>query len=397
LAAAPFERHLRLADDVRGEGRDLRGDRIDDERLDDRVGRHGVRIAAARDADGAAHLLVDRDDVAVLVEADYELPDVLVVAGRRDHRDRRPVRPGGRERIRQRRVAHVPGNEEVVLVREQLVSAARDRDVEPAQLRDQREILVDVLEVADQDDLVHLPGRERVDLPLDRADHVGVGGHVPRARDRRQERRRRSDDADQLAALLDDHRLRDPSFVDQALERGLAREVEVGAQERHRRREAVDEVGEHFRPEVELVVPDRHRVVPDQVEADRVVERHSLREARIELRAGEEVVAGRQHHRPRLAGPLLGRARARDALQPVDLALEPRDAPEVRLPGRVDQARLPVVVVQHGQPELNPWLVRGLRRRYRLGGFRWLCARWRRSPERGRCEGGAERDREDRK
>ena len=135
----------------------------------------------------------------------------------------------------------------------------------------------------------------------------------------------------------------------------LVAEVEVGRHERWRvAAEALDEVGEHVGAEVELVVADRERVEADLVEREGVVEGHALVETRLELRAGEEVVARRQQDHAavrrlpgrsgaspcRIRPQLRRRASAKRAIPP-----------KCGVAGAAEQLRLAVVVMQDRQRE----------------------------------------------
>src|SRR5690606_33784605 len=132
---------------------------------------------------------------------------------------------------------------------------------------------------------------------------------------------------------------------------GLVTDVQVGGQERRRvPAESLDEVGQHVRSEVELVVADRDRVVVQRLQRQRVVERHPLGQAGVELRPGQEVVAGgdQQHSPPagRAGGWFTGGGLP---LQLLHQGGESRYSSKVRVVRGMDQLGLTVVVVQDGQ------------------------------------------------
>jgi hypothetical protein len=172
-----------------------------------------------------------------------------------------------------------------------------------------------------------------------------------RARDLLQLGGGEADDADQLAALLDDGARSDQPGVDQRLQLRHVCEVEVGGQEDVvAALEPGDEVGEAGGPQVELVVADREAVVADVIQRDRVVPRDTLVEAGLQLRSDEEVVTGRDRHHARLATGLGGSAQG-VGTQVLEQPPEAADAAGTVLVG--EQIGLTVVVVQHGQREVD--------------------------------------------
>ncbi|MEZ4648323.1 MAG: lysylphosphatidylglycerol synthase transmembrane domain-containing protein [Candidatus Eisenbacteria bacterium] len=119
--------------------------------------------------------------------------------------------------------------------------------------------------------------------------------------------------------------------------------------------EPPDEVGRRFGTEVELVVSDRLGVVADPAEPDRIVEGSALLQAGRELRAGEEVVTGRDGDDSRCDDRISRRLCLHEVprhLELVHLGHEASDAAELLEPGtRVDELRLTVVRVEERQPE----------------------------------------------
>jgi hypothetical protein len=239
----------------------------------------------------------------------------------------------------------VARDEEVARVGKELAPAARDRDIDIGELGDQVVVLRHLLQVRGEDDDVRPRGLEVRDLGLHgREDRT----HDDAARegDGVELLGRRADDAD-VEPVHAEHRARD----ELAHEARLGRRIEVRAQQRNRRGEAIEEVLKDARPEVELVVARDKRVVADEIEGDRIEVRHALVEARLELRTGEDVVArGQQDDAARDAvvrwvGERLGP-------QVVDDAGEARDAAEVLVRSlEGEQLALAVGMVQDGQDE----------------------------------------------
>jgi hypothetical protein len=241
--------------------------------------------------------------------------------------------------------------EQIVVGGQQLVAAAGDRHVDVVQQGQQFPVLAQTLQVADQNDLVHALVGEPVNLGLHDLRDLGEHADVARAGDRGQQRGGRTDDADVLAPLLDHGAGHDRALVDQCLQPWFVADVQVGRDERWGvRPEPGDEVGQDIGTEVELVVADRHGVVSHGLQRQRVVVGHTLAEARRELRPGQKVVAGGEHHDPPVAGAARrGTSGGRLVPELVEQRLESGYPAEVGLAGRVDQLRLAVVVVQDRQ------------------------------------------------
>src|SRR5690606_41614640 len=93
-----------------------------------------------------------------------------------------------------------PGAQAVACVGRALATAGAADRVDAAQLRHQGQLVVDVLQVADHQDLVHAPGLEVAGVIVRDAGQVRVDLHVARAGHRRQLGRGQPDDADPFTA-----------------------------------------------------------------------------------------------------------------------------------------------------------------------------------------------------
>ncbi len=382
-AAVGVEAHGGLADDLRVERRDMREHRLHDLRKQHRVAGDGVGVGrvqagtgqATRDAQHARAL--DRAHRAgVVVEVDADLADVAIAEVRGDDRHAAAAGVGGEDRVRLEGDGSA-GDRQVVGVAHQLVAAAGDDQVDPAQPGHQQVALVGhALQVAEDDDGLHaLVVAQVVDLGLDQRQQglqvllLGVGrapvAHDPgrRRRDARQQRRGDADHADlEARGGGEDLRGARDAAGGEVGELRCDREVEVDRQVG-----AAADLGKargHRAGvvEVELVVAEDDRVEADAALGDRVVEvlpavgvrGGEVSEAGVEPRAGQKGVAGveRQHG---AAGGLRSRAALRDdGGQAVDAAVERQ-----RLRGVVAQ-----VALRRDQPRL---LVADVQDRQRVG------------------------------
>ena len=260
-----------------------------------------VLVGGVRAVDGLVQAA--RDDHAVIVELDDQAAEVGVLAVRRHDQGRVAVQIGGRHRVGVGR--GIAGAQDVVVVGQQRVGTAGDDDVDAAQQAGELGLQRDLLQVADQDDLVDALGRQVVD---DRLQNRGEGGHVvgggadhrgvARAGNRLQQRRGGADNADQLAVFLDDRGRRDlrggggrgqviwrrlevrvqqDVAGEQAGQIAVVGKVQIGAEVGKLRAEpahvvqagaadvSADDVGQRIGAEVELMVAERRGVEPDDV------------------------------------------------------------------------------------------------------------------------------------
>ena len=228
------------------------------------------------------------------VEPHIENPDAPV-----------PARSGHHRHLRSRSVLHhdrvggyrlLIGEAGVAVVAQQIVAAAGYDHIHPGQARHDFDLLRNVLEVADQDDHIHPLRLQTFHFGFDSGQHR-IDGHVAGTRDVGQHRGHGADHADPPVPFLDDRATGDQSLIDQRLQLGLRREVQVGRQEGDRGLEALDEPGRHLRPHVEVVVAQRHRVV-DPAQGNRVVKGAFARQGHSELLGSQEVVTrSERHHR----------------------------------------------------------------------------------------------------
>ena len=302
-------------------------------------------------------MVVDAQEVAVLVEVDDELANVLEVAGRRHDGHVGPVGVGGDDRVRVE--DFVTGDERVAGVGEHFVAAAGDHDVDVGEAAGQGHVLIDALEMADEHDLVDTGGGESVDFGLDEGRDVRADDDIAGAGDVGEIGGRGADDADVFARRGHDGGGCDDAGVDESLEAGLTREVEVGREEGGRVGDPGDEVGEDVGTEVEVVVADCHGVVADGVDADGVVVGDPLVEAGVQLGSGEEVVARGEGEDAVTLGDRVGAEAVHEGLEPGDAAVVGKVA------SGVDELALRIVVVQERERQLGTF-----RRRIRQGG-RW--------------------------
>ena len=197
--------------------------------MQDGVRLHCIGVVTTCDAQRAAALVVDIDNVALLIEAHYKPPDVPVVAGRSHHRDHVAVCICGHDGIRSICGA-IARYEEISRVSQQLVTAARDHDVNTAELVCEREVCVDVLHMADEDDLVDAETFQPVDLGLNCQQYI-IDYDVSWTRDNVQIRGDSADDANFIVAFFHDPGSANTAAINQVLQTRLARKIEVGAQE----------------------------------------------------------------------------------------------------------------------------------------------------------------------
>ena len=294
------QRHLGLGYDRRGKGSDIVLHRLDDLLGDQAIGLHRIVECPGGDSNRATGV-VERDDVALLIEVNDEPADVLVSTAGGDDRDLGSVGVGGDHRIGQDR--YIPGNEQVVWIGQQLVAAARHHDVNSVQHRGERNVLLDALQLGDHDDLVHAQVSQTIDLGLNGGEDRG-GYDVARAGDSGQQLGRGTHEAKRLTPLLDDGAANHAIAIDQLVEDWLTGEVEIGAHEGRLGVEALHEIGEDLGPEVELVIADGTGVVTDLVHGDGVVIGNPLVETGLELGAGQIVVPRGHHQRNVVPTPI---------------------------------------------------------------------------------------------
>ncbi len=365
VAPHPVQRHVTGGHDLFGERGHVLG-----HRLLHLGAHHRVTVDRVGADPGHPHrlgpLVVHADDGAVPVEVQHEPAHVLVVPGDRDHGHRPAVGVGGVQR--EAPLGHVARDQPVAVIGEDLAAARAHHGVHPAQPRHQREFVVDVLQMADQHHLVDTaPGevaRERVrDLGQLRA-HVDVAG----AGDRGKLGCGQADDADPFTRRPQDTATGERAVGGVRGQFGLARDVQVRADERHLVARRVEEPVEHVRSEVEVVVAERAEVVADVLQRERVVERGALPCARRVLGPGEEVVPARHGDRTAVPGvprrgPAAGRLRpqlvhqgrhARRAAVRALTAVDDRPLVRVTTARHPEQCGLHVAREQHGQGEVDP-------------------------------------------
>ncbi len=361
--AQPVEGHLGRADHGLAECCQVRLNRVDHHGLHRRVRLYrvfagqGAIAVAGRYTYRTAAILFDDDHLALLIETDHQLAHIPVLAGRGHHRHHIPVYVGCDLRIRPVDRPLVAGEQQVAGVGQQLVASAGDDHVDTVKLSNELYVVLDVLQVAGQDDPVHALRLQHVDLSLDDVHQVVRDHHVARRGDERQVGGVDSDHPNQLTPLFDDGGGDDDAGIHVGLQHRLAREVHVGTQVGRRVHVAGQEVSQHVGSEVEVVVAEADRVVADQLHGDGVVKGHPVHQAGVELRPGDKVVAGGDHQHTALGAPLCPGAVDGLPLQIGDHGLEAGRAAKVLQPGAgVDHLGLAIVVMQDGQVEVNLWL-----------------------------------------
>ena len=185
----------------------------------------------------------------------------------------------------------VAGHERVALVGEQVSSPRRDNSVNVGQTGYQRYVRFHVLQMAEQDYLVHAFGHHRVNLGLDGGQHIRVDDGGARIGYEGNVGSGDADEANALSAYVEyDARGYAPG-VGESGEAGFGANVQVGAEERRTGLETLYEVREHVRAEVKLVVADGAGVVADYIHSQGVVDgRLSPVQAGPVLGAGERIV-----------------------------------------------------------------------------------------------------------
>ena len=228
LGAGAVQEHVGLAEDLAVLFGDHAGHGVDqfpDGLLRGALAESGVQRIAIVDVEQVAHavvgggkragdVLVDAlgNDVAVFIELDDQAADILVgaVGGHDGHRIAVGIGAEEGVAVHVRRIARLQATVDILVVGHDGVRTAGDDHVDPAQQAGQLLLDGELLQVADQDDLVDaLVVDQTVDLHLDQVGQVlqvALPQHAHGAGRGQafQQRRRRAHHADALAALLDD-------------------------------------------------------------------------------------------------------------------------------------------------------------------------------------------------